>query len=181
MLDEVHDPVPLRSRSLDSHDILQRPPDVLDAPSQSASDPRSPLDEEPVVLNYGSGDAVIAVDNSREEGSAQDTPSAAEDAVIAEPDTGTPPQQASILDTPFPEPGASLEHATGGTADAPMVVHDSDPPFMTDGRGRVVWSSTTATRGRRRRTSTSISSAGPVQPPHRDSKPRDGPSSELRS
>ncbi len=33
----------------------------------------------------------------------------------------------------------------------PSAVHDTDPPFMTDGRGRVVWSSATAGRGRRAR------------------------------
>lgn len=40
--------------------------------------------------------------------------------------------------------------------EAPEVVHDSDPPFMTDGRGRVIWSS--SRRGR------STTSGGAVSP-----------------
>lgn len=45
---------------------------------------------------------------------------------------------------------ASQEEAPSEPISAPPaeVVHDTDPPFLTDGRGRVVWSSTTAGRHR---------------------------------
>ncbi|EGO22182.1 hypothetical protein SERLADRAFT_394964, partial [Serpula lacrymans var. lacrymans S7.9] len=35
----------------------------------------------------------------------------------------------------------------GVSQDVIQVEHDSDPPFVTDGRGRVVWSSTRSARG----------------------------------
>ncbi|KAL7280758.1 hypothetical protein ACG7TL_005702 [Trametes sanguinea] len=44
------------------------------------------------------------------------------------------------------------------------IVHDSDPPFMTDGRGRVVWSSTTSSRGREGRRGRAASSSATVHP-----------------
>lgn len=45
----------------------------------------------------------------------------------------------------------------------PEIVHDTDPPFLTDGRGRVVWSSTTPGRhreSRRGRSGASAASSG---------------------
>lgn len=52
---------------------------------------------------------------------------------------------------------ASANSAVQAEVDAQTetAVHDSDPPFMTDGRGRVVWSSTTASRARRGRATSS--------------------------
>lgn len=53
------------------------------------------------------------------------------------------------------------------------LIQDADPPFMTDGRGRVVWSNATAVaRSRRSRTSTATGAVSGVQA--RD-KPRGDP------
>ena len=49
-------------------------------------------------------------------------------------------------------------------AQAALSVQDTDPPFMTDGRGRVVWSSTTATRGREGRRGRATSSSATIVP-----------------
>lgn len=55
-------------------------------------------------------------------------------------------------------------------ASEPALVQDADPPFMTDGRGRVVWSSTTSSRGREGRRGRAASSSAMV-PPHLKSNP----------
>lgn len=47
----------------------------------------------------------------------------------------------------------------GAVTIPPFAVHDTDPPFMTDGRGRVVWSSATAGRGRRARAAAAAAAA----------------------
>ncbi|KAI0629280.1 hypothetical protein C8Q77DRAFT_1143142 [Trametes polyzona] len=44
------------------------------------------------------------------------------------------------------------------------LVQDADPPFMTDGRGRVVWSSTTVSRGCEGRRGRAASSSATVHP-----------------
>ncbi len=46
-------------------------------------------------------------------------------------------------------------------------VHDVDPPFLTDGRGKVVWSSTTAPQPRRARTLPSSTAPVPQHKPRR--------------
>ncbi|KAI0714211.1 hypothetical protein C8T65DRAFT_155772 [Cerioporus squamosus] len=47
---------------------------------------------------------------------------------------------------------------------ADLAVQDTDPPFMTDGRGRVVWSSTTLSRGREGRRGRATSSSATIVP-----------------
>ena len=46
---------------------------------------------------------------------------------------------------------------------APEVVHDIEPPFLTDGRGRVVWSNAAAGRYRELRRLRSSTAPGPTQ------------------
>ncbi|KAI0741937.1 hypothetical protein C8Q80DRAFT_166101 [Daedaleopsis nitida] len=60
------------------------------------------------------------------------------------------------------------------------VVHDSDPPFMTDGRGRVVWSSTTSARAREGRRGRATSSSATIVP-HIKSSPDMSTASEESS
>lgn len=48
-----------------------------------------------------------------------------------------------------PEPSREGTNVLAPPPPPPEVVHDADPPFLTDGRGRVVWSSTTAGRHHR--------------------------------
>lgn len=63
------------------------------------------------------------------------------------------------LDVPT-SPSSEPTPAPTPAPEDPPLVHDTDPPFMTDGRGRVVWSSATASRSRRsRNTATSTTTA----------------------
>lgn len=68
------------------------------------------------------------------------------------------------------------------TNQEPIVVHDTDPPFLTDGRGRVVWSNAAQTRHRGARPTarqqpkarhelTSSSLAGPPESPRANVSP----------
>lgn len=43
---------------------------------------------------------------------------------------------------------AGASPSGSGTSQEPIVVHDTDPPFLTDGRGRVVWSNASQARHR---------------------------------
>ncbi|KAI0331436.1 hypothetical protein GY45DRAFT_616115 [Cubamyces sp. BRFM 1775] len=88
--------------------------------------------------------------------------------------TASPPStSSSTLSTPS-DPLLSEPHATtsGLTLDAPPenpFIQNTDPPFMTDGRGRVVASSTTSSRARDGRRGRAVSSSAAVPLPH--SKP----------
>lgn len=140
--------------------------------------PMSPVDgstgpeEEQLVLDYGVADAEPDAPN----GHGSDAAQPAHEEVL--PASGDGPEPARAAEPHASPDGASAvaepaQEATGEAAEgAAEVVFDSDPPFRTDGRGRVVWSSATAaaaaaaaaasTRGRKRRTSTSISSGAPA-------------------
>ena len=88
----------------------------------------------------------------------------------SEPSAGT---------SPPPSTNEAANLATLDTVPA-AAVHDTDPPFMTDGRGRVVWSSATASsRPRRGRTTTAnlaVSSAGDhTKPQGRESSQTNSP------
>ncbi|TFK92437.1 hypothetical protein K466DRAFT_573036 [Polyporus arcularius HHB13444] len=64
-----------------------------------------------------------------------------------------------------PESSSSAAPAqTDSDGRADLVVQDADPPFMTDGRGRVVWSSTTISRGREGRRGRAASSSATIVP-----------------
>ena len=69
-------------------------------------------------------------------------------------DDGTsPPSTSTVADPPEPAslfalsgaaeaPATSTEGQTSPPPGRPQCEHDKDPPFVTDGRGRVVWSRT---------------------------------------
>lgn len=63
-----------------------------------------------------------------------------------------------------PEAPSSSSAEGDSQAAVAAAVHDSDPPFMTDGRGRVVWSSTTSSRARERRRGRATSSSATIVP-----------------
>ena len=162
-----------RPRALDPYEVLRRP--VIEPRAPSDGDPTASTDE-PLVLDYGTDEPptdITIYDAAELESAVGDASPVVGEGDPVSADTTSSPQP-SLEHAPAIVSGPSLERATEASTDAPVVVHDSDPPFMTDGRGRVVWSSTTASRGRRRRTSTSISGSAPGL--HRD-EPRDAPSS----
>ncbi len=72
---------------------------------------------------------------------------------------------AATSSTLAPESSSSAAPAqTDSDGRADLVVQDADPPFMTDGRGRVVWSSTTISRGREGRRGRAASSSATIVP-----------------
>ncbi len=99
--------------------------------------------------------------------------------ILQESSPPTPPFDASTLLLNPPSSDAQAPPATAQqdapadvqpAASEPALVQDADPPFMTDGRGRVVWSSTTSSRGREGRRGRAASSSAMV-PPHLKSSP----------
>lgn len=159
---------PSPPRTLDLYEILRRP-DAIEALDEVVST-HLILDDQ-VQLDYSSGDEHLTIDHGAPVVPPplvpDDSPTAQ---LIPPPSDSTPPDSSPEHEPPTesvssPTPGEEAAPAV------PAVVHDSDPPFMTDGRGRVVWSSTTAPRGRRSTTSTAV--PGPALSQHRD-KPRDG-------
>lgn len=148
-------------------------PDVIDQPSSANDgDPTLPTNEDLAFEHIPDGivDEILELLSL-----AEDEPRATEESPVS-PDTPAPSSpQPSPGHIPTMVSGPSPEHTPEASTVAPMVVHDTDPPFMTDGRGRVVWSSSTTSRGRRSRTSTSISGSAPVL--HRDK--RDAPSGDC--
>ncbi|GJE90973.1 hypothetical protein PsYK624_071200 [Phanerochaete sordida] len=152
-------------------------------PRPEAAHPASPAqdltagttgDGDEVVLDYGvaetrpasyadGADEALPATALGEDSAPVPTPPAAEHEPSAPAPAGVAPQDAEALPAGW---------GAGAGATASEVVYDSDPPFRTDGRGRVVWSSATASpRSRKRRTSTSTPSgtaAAPMSAPLAD-------------
>ncbi|EKM49977.1 uncharacterized protein PHACADRAFT_213748 [Phanerochaete carnosa HHB-10118-sp] len=128
--------------------------------------------EEEVVLDYGVEEPHPPLDHSIDQGPQPATivevPASGEDASASAP---TPtPEQEPLVAGPLASMQDPLSEAT--PAAAPEVVYDSDPPFRTDGRGRVVWSSATVSTRGRKHTSIPSGMVAASLPPHRD-VPRD--------
>jgi hypothetical protein len=158
---------PLGSRVVDHYEVLPRP-DFLNLPSTSydVHQTRLSVNDYP-VLNYGTEDVPRALDHGAE-GS---QPSIANLTTLTEATSIPLFSTASPVaeETPSAASTSSYDHEDmAPSVSIPEVVYDSDPPFRTDGRGRVVWSSSTATRGRRSRTSTYTAGAAPPTPQQHD-------------
>ena len=148
---------PAESSVTDLYEVLPRPDFVtVLSPSHDADQPSTiaydhpDMDhhthDAPAALDYGTADLSIIQPDSTEE-------------------VGSPVPPTTVEEPPSAVLEASQEHADAvPPADVlPEVVYDSDPPFRTDGRGRVVWSSATAAgRGRRGCTSSHMAGAAPT-------------------
>lgn len=59
-------------------------------------------------------------------------------------------QETRVADTPTNDTSEAqptpLPSPSDGWDSSPLPIHDADPPLLTDGRGRVVWSTTAASR-----------------------------------
>ncbi|KAI0091688.1 hypothetical protein BDY19DRAFT_640259 [Irpex rosettiformis] len=117
-------------------------------------------------------------------------PSDSTESSVDEPDISTAGGEATVhLETSDPcassgnahplNLASSEETATSNDSVVAAAVHDADPPFLTDGRGRVVWSSASAgSRSRRGRTainSTAVASSTRDKPQGRDNSQADSP------
>lgn len=157
------------------YEVLPRPEVVL--PTSLVDHVTTTIGENQAVLDYGVEELFASSDHGAETTQSvavAEAPASGEDFSVSAP---TPPSAPGQESFGVAAASASLQDPVDEATPAavPEVAYDSDPPFRTDGRGRVVWSSASASaRGRKRRTSTTIpsSTVAASPPPHHDA-PRD--------
>lgn len=146
--------------------------------SPAIDTPAATLEEE-ILLDYGT------VEQDSTHSAAHQVPTAPTEVPASE---GLPFVSALPLSRSTPHPSFGHEPPSTAVASvssaeepadeatsavAPEVVYDSDPPFRTDGRGRVVWSSATASTRSRKTRSSGAPPPAPLCDESRDIAPTD--------